>query len=191
MARVVALGRRDVPAPAGIPAAQRAKLHARIVDFANLRVAADAFAGIDQVFCALGTTIRQAGSRERFREVDHDYPLECARLGLAAGATHFLLVSAVGADPDSRVFYNSVKGQLEQDVGALGYRCVTVVRPSLLLGDRAEFRLGEEVAKRLAWAFPRRYRPVRASDVARSLVAASRSDRTGMIVIESADITRS
>lgn len=190
VARVVALGRREVPAPATVPAEVRRKLESRVVDFGHLEAHADAFAGIEHIFCALGTTIRQAGSQARFLEVDHDYPLAAARLGREHGASHFLLVSALGADPASRVFYNRVKGQVEQDIAALAYPSFTIVRPSLLLGARAERRLGEAIAKRLAWAAPRRYKPVHAHDVAVALVTASRAEQTGTRIIESADIVR-
>jgi uncharacterized protein YbjT (DUF2867 family) len=90
----------------------------------------------------------KAGSRDAFRRVDYDYALRIAQLALAGGANHFLLVSALGADATSRIFYNRVKGELEQAVGRLGYRSLTIVRPSLLLGERHERRLGEEIAKR-------------------------------------------
>jgi len=159
------------------------------VDFERLEARPGLFA-VDQVICALGTTIRQAGSRDAFRRVDFDYPLAIARLALEAGARHFLLVSALGADAKSAVFYSRVKGELEQAILALGYPAVTIVRPSLLLGDRREFRLGEEIAKRFAWATPAKYRPVRAHDVAATLVAAAREDRKGERFIESAGIAR-
>jgi uncharacterized protein YbjT (DUF2867 family) len=159
------------------------------VDFERLEMQGELFT-VDQVVCALGTTIKQAGSRDAFRRVDFDYPLAIARLALEGGAHHFLLVSALGADARSTVFYSRVKGELEQAVLALGYPSVTIVRPSLLLGDRREFRLGEEIAKRFAWATPARYRPVQARDVAAALVAAAREDRAGRRIVESAQISR-
>jgi uncharacterized protein YbjT (DUF2867 family) len=88
------------------------------------------WAAADQVFCALGTTMRQAGSEAAFREVDFDYSLALARAALARGTRHFLLVSAVGASPASRVFYNRVKGEVEAAISALGFRSVTIARPS-------------------------------------------------------------
>jgi uncharacterized protein YbjT (DUF2867 family) len=157
------------------------------VDFDRLEEHRPLFA-VDQVVCALGTTIKQAGSREAFRRVDFDYPLAIARLALDAGARHFLLVSSLGADARSSVFYSRVKGELEQAVLALGYPSVTIVRPSLLLGDRQEFRLGEEIAKRFAWVTPRKYRPVQARDVAATLISAARENRPGRRIIESAEI---
>ncbi len=165
------------------------KLHLEQVDFEQLGLYARKLAA-DQVICALGTTLKLAGSREAFRHVDFDYPLALARLARRQGARHFLLVSALGADPGSRVFYSRVKGELEEALRALDYPSLTVVRPSLLLGDRDGFRFGEELAKRFAWAAPRRYAPVQASDVAAVLVEAAREDRPGQRVIESGDIPR-
>jgi uncharacterized protein YbjT (DUF2867 family) len=157
------------------------------VDFDRLEGHRELFA-VDQVVCVLGTTIRQAGSRAAFRRVDFDYPLAIARLALEQGAGHFLLVSALGASARSSVFYNRVKGELEKAVLALGYPSVTIVRPSLLLGARDEFRLGEEVGKCLAWLTPAAWKPVEARDVAAAIVAAAREDRPGRRVIESAEI---
>jgi uncharacterized protein YbjT (DUF2867 family) len=148
---------------------------------------ADLFA-VDQIICALGTTIKQAGSQERFREVDHDYPLTAARLGLAHGAHHYLLVSALGANAKSRIFYNRVKGELEHDLRALGYPSLTILRPSLLLGNRAEHRLGERIASRLAWLMPPRMKPVQATDVARTLLESARADAPGVRLVESREM---
>lgn len=163
------------------------KLEQHTVDFSRLGDHAALF-HVDQVMCALGTTIKSAGSEARFREVDYVYPLQMARLGLEAGAGHFLIVSALGADANSRVFYSRVKGELERDLLALAYPRITIVRPSLLLGNREEFRIGEEIGKRLAFFIPGKYRPVNASDVAAVLVDAARADRPGQQIIESAEI---
>lgn len=181
--RVVVLTRR--PLPPGFPAA--AKLEQHVVDFSRLDYHAALF-DVDQVLCALGTTIKTAGSEERFREVDYRYPLQLARAALAGGARHFLAVSALGADARSRVFYNRVKGELENDLLALPYRSITIVRPSLLLGARDEFRMAEEIGKRLAFLIPARYKPVQAADVAAVLVDEARSDRPGHRILESAEI---
>ena len=165
------------------------KLDWRLADFSHLELQRSAFA-VDAILCALGTTIRVAGSRERFREVDHDYPLALARLGLGGGATHFLLVSALGADATSRVFYNRVKGETERDLLALDYPNVTIARPSLLLGERAEFRLGERIAQLLGFAIPGKYRPIHARTVAQALIDAARAGGTGRRVLESAEMRR-
>ena len=147
----------------------------------------DVFA-VDQIFCALGTTIRKAGSQEKFRGVDHDLPLMAARLGVAQGAHHYLLVSALGASNRSRVFYNRVKGELEENLTALHYPSLTIARPSLLLGPRPEHRLGEEIAKRLGWLTPPKYRPIEALAVARALLEAARADLPGVHIFENRDM---
>jgi uncharacterized protein YbjT (DUF2867 family) len=151
----------------------------------------------DTAFCALGTTLRRAGSRAAFRAVDHDLVVEAARLARRAGARHFLLVSALGADPESRVFYNRVKGDAEASVRGTGFEAVTVLRPSLLLGERAESRPAEAVAGALAGlASPllrgplRRYRPVRARVVARAMLRAAGESTGGCRVIEAEEVAR-
>jgi uncharacterized protein YbjT (DUF2867 family) len=179
--RVVAIVRRK------FAEAMAPRVEARIVDFDHLGELPDLFA-VDQVICALGTTIKAAGSKERFRTVDYGIPMTAARVAKAQGVRHFLLVSALGANASSRIFYNRVKGELEDSLRTMGFRSVTIVRPSLLLGDRAEFRLGEEVAKRLAWAVPGRFRPVLARDVAEALVRAAKADVPGLHIIESEEL---
>jgi uncharacterized protein YbjT (DUF2867 family) len=102
---------------------------------------------IDDVFCCLGTTMAKAKSKEKFYRVDFTYPLELARASLALGAQQFLIVSSLGAQKNSLFYYNRVKGEIEEAVSRLGFLCVHIFRPSLLLGDRAETRSGEQVAK--------------------------------------------
>ncbi len=182
--RVHALVRRPL---VGAPAS--AKLVQYLVDFDHLQGHAECLE-VDQVACALGTTMREAGTEEAFRRVDYEYPLRLARFGLARGARHYLLVSAVGADPDSRVFYNRVKGEVERAISALDFPSLTILRPSLLLGDRGTFRLGESVARRLGWLTPRRFRPVQAGQVAAALVRAAREDAPGRRIIENAELRR-
>lgn len=147
----------------------------------------DLFA-VDQIFCALGTTIRKAGSQERFRAVDLEYPVAAAKLGLERGASHYLLVSSLGADANSRFFYNRVKGELEDRLAALGFRSVTIARPSLLLGERAELRRGERIGAKLGWLMPPAYKPIEARTVARALVDAAREDAPGMRIMESREM---
>ena len=141
---------------------------------------------VDQVLCALGTTIRKAGSREAFRRVDFDYPFAIARLAHAQGARHFLLVSAVGADARSRVFYSRVKGELEDAIRAVGYPAVTIARPSVLLGEREELRVGELVMKRVAHVLPTTWKPVYARDVASALLRAARVGKPGVELLDNA-----
>jgi uncharacterized protein YbjT (DUF2867 family) len=179
--RVVVITRRT------LEGARSTKLEAHVVDFDHLDDHAALFR-VDQIVCALGTTIKQAGSRERFRAVDFGYALKVAQLGLEQGARHFLLVSSLGADRRSRVFYSQVKGELETAVSALAYRSVSIVRPSLLLGERAEFRLGETVAKRFGFLAPGKYKPIHARDVAAALVRLAREDQPGRRIVESAEM---
>jgi uncharacterized protein YbjT (DUF2867 family) len=179
--RVVVLARRQMPSEMRATG----KLVSRMVDFDRL-ADHDDVAAVDHVFCALGTTMKQAGSRDAFRLVDYHYPLEVARMTRAAGARHFALVSALGADAGSRVFYNRVKGEVERDVALLGWPGLTIVRPSLLLGDRHELRLGEEIGKRLAPLVPRKWKPIHARKVAAAMVRAAKEERAGTRVLESA-----
>lgn len=104
----------------------------------------------DCAYCCLGTTIKVAGSKEAFYKVDHDYVLKFASAAKAAGAKTFVIVSATGADPKSRVFYNRVKGQTESDLARLGFESLIVLQPSLLLGERKESRPFEQLFVKLS-----------------------------------------
>ena len=146
------------------------------------------WAAADHVFCALGTTMRQAGSAEAFRRVDFDYVVALAQATLAQGARHFLLVSAVGASPRSRFFYNRVKGEVEQAIAGLGFRSVTIARPSLLLGDRGTFRWLEQVGKVVGVLSPGRWRPVEAEQVAGALIAAAKREQRGVTILENEEL---
>ena len=179
--RVIALTRRPLP-----PAASNG-VEVHVVDFEHLEHTAEHFR-VSHIVCALGTTIKKAGTQERFRRVDHDYPVAAARLGLREGARHFLLVSALGASARSRVFYSRVKGEVEDAIRALRYPSFTVVRPSLLLGERTEARLGESIGKLFAKVIPGRYRPVHASAVAAAILRAAIEYKAGETIIESGEI---
>jgi uncharacterized protein YbjT (DUF2867 family) len=144
------------------------------------------FQGVDAAFCALGTTIKKAGSQDAFRRVDFDFPLAVAKAARAAQVPHFLLVSALGASARSKVFYNRVKGELEDAIRELGFPSVTIARPSVLLGEREESRPGEELAKKIGWLVPGKWRPVEASSVAAGLVRAMRDRQAGLAILENA-----
>jgi uncharacterized protein YbjT (DUF2867 family) len=170
------------------------RLDARIVDFERMGEQADAFA-VDDVLCCLGTTIKQAGSQQAFRRVDHDYVVRTAELARERGAGCFLLVSALGADAGSRVFYNRVKGETERDVAALGFEGVALLRPSLLLGRRAELRAGEGLAQKAAPLLSpllvgplRKYRAIPAATVARAMLRLAKDGITGVRVVENDEI---
>ena len=143
---------------------------------------------VDQILCALGTTMKVAGSEEAFRKVDYDYPLEAARIGLTRGASHYLLISSRGANAKSRIFYTRVKGEVEQALIDLGYPGTTILRPSFLTGPRDEFRLGEQIVTRLSGLMPKSSRPIDASIVAAAAVALLCERRPGVQILESEEI---
>jgi uncharacterized protein YbjT (DUF2867 family) len=132
--------------------------------------------GADAAICATGTTIKKAGSKEAFRSVDHDLPLSFARLARQAGTQNFALVSSIGASVDSSFFYARVKGELERDVQEIGFRSLTILRPSMIGGARDESRLAESLALRishfLAPVLPKRFRVNSAPKIAQALVNA-------------------
>jgi uncharacterized protein YbjT (DUF2867 family) len=142
-------------------------------------------------FCCLGTTIKMAGSEDAFRRIDVDYVVRFGQWARAANARRLVVVSALGADPASRVFYNRVKGDAEQALGALGLPSLVVLRPSLIDGERSGFRPGEQLALKLLRPMrailPRSLRPVRDIDVAATMLAAARFDRAPLL-IESAQM---
>lgn len=185
--RVVVLGRRPVKRT-------HAKLEQQVADLGRLDEHAGQFA-VDDVFCCLGTTIRAAGSQEAFRRVDHDYVVGSARVAASAGARRYLLVTAAGADPRSRFFYNRVKGDAEAGVRAQPFEGVVILRPSLILGPRAERRTAEAVAQRLAPALNavmvgplRRYRAIEARTIARAMVRLAGERPRGVRVVENDEI---
>jgi uncharacterized protein YbjT (DUF2867 family) len=186
--RVVAVSRRAI-------AVSHPKLAQEIVDFGELGERPPC--ECDAAFCALGTTIRTAGSQAAFRRVDHDFVQAFAKWTHAGGAQSFALVSSVGANAASGNFYLRTKGETEESVKQEGFRDTHLFRPSLLVGDRGERRFGESVAaavmRPLQFALLgslRRYRPARALDVARAMAAASSLPNPGVHVYEYADIVR-
>jgi uncharacterized protein YbjT (DUF2867 family) len=167
-----------------------AKLNVHQVDFARLPAA---FPTVDDVFIALGTTIKVAGSEAAFRQVDFNFVVNTARAARTAGATRLAVVSAFGADAKSRVFYNRVKGEMQAAIAELGYESVVIAQPSLLLGDRAALgqpaRSAEVWAQRLlrplGWMVPKGVRPIAAHAVASALLAAMLDAKPGVRVLKS------
>lgn len=186
VAAVHSLGRRK-------PANEHPKLTALVVDFAALPVLPRA----DEVYLALGTTIKVAGSQSAFRAVDHDANLAVAGAALAAGATTAGLVSAMGADRNSKVFYSRVKGELEDALARLPFEGLVIARPSMLVGDREALgqptRRGEELAsaigKVVGFLIPANYKPIEASAVAKALLASVPSAK-GKTVLLSGSMRR-
>jgi len=186
--RIVVPVRSPLPEPARDP---RVEMH--LVDFERLGALVHLFA-VDHVISCLGTTIARAGSQERFQRVDFTYAFETARLAAERGASQLLVVTAMGADAGSRIFYNRVKGELEDALRGLPFRSLAILRPSLILGERRERRTGESVGKLLfgliGFAVPARYRPVAAADIARAILSAARESRRGVRIVQSDEIRR-
>jgi uncharacterized protein YbjT (DUF2867 family) len=187
--RVTVLARRELPLA-------HKKLEQRVVGFDHLAQIAD-FPRVHDVFCCLGTTMKLAGSEDAFRKVDCTYVVELARVAVRHRASQFLLVTALGADPRSRIFYNRVKGDAEEAVRRLQFEGIQIFRPSLLVGARARSRPAERVAALLsplvAWAFVgplARFRPIKAEAVARAIVRVAREAPRGAHVYESDQIRR-
>ena len=182
--RVVVLARKP-------PQREHPKLRWHVTNFGSLHEYGRLL-GVDDVFCCLATTIRAAGSRQAFYKVDFGHVVGAARAAAESGARQLLLVSALGADARSRVFYNRVKGEAETAIREFPFRATQIFRPSLLLGQREEFRLGERVAA-LALAplsflligKGRKYRPVPAAVVAEAMVRVAKLAPPGVNVFES------
>lgn len=175
--------------PLGI---NEARFREHIVDFDRLEDAEPEIGNVDAAFCCLGTTIRKAGSRAAFRHVDHDYVVAFGRLAAALGARVLAVVSSLGADPGSSNFYLRVKGEMERDLVAVGPRSLVILRPSLLTGDRNEFRLGEKIGGAVLSVLSplmvgglARIRPVGADQVATAMVQAVRDAPQGITMLES------
>jgi len=146
-------------------------------------------AGVTSVICTIGTTMRKAGSREAFQATDHGLVLSLATAAHAAGVPSFAYVSSVGAGPKAASFYLRVKAQVESDLTALGFRSLTILRPSFLGGDRDESRpmerVGLALASALKWVTPKRYRVIDAADVADRLITSVFASTDGVDIIES------
>jgi uncharacterized protein YbjT (DUF2867 family) len=180
--RVVVLTRRDLG-----DHTRRSKVRQVVADFARLDEVSEELVA-DHVFCALGTTIRKAGSQANFREVDCEYPLRLARLARAGGARHYSIVSALGASQSSPFFYSRVKGEVETGLRAMGWPSLAIFRPSVIAGDRRESRPLERLSELLLECAPTAWRPVRASDIAAAMVAVAGDAPPGVTIVESRDI---
>ncbi|GAB3172231.1 oxidoreductase [Telluribacter humicola] len=151
----------------------------------------------DDVFCCLGTTMKKAGSKEAFRKVDLEYPLQIARLAKQNGARQYLIVTAMGADSDSMFFYNQVKGDVQEELKSLQFSTLRIFQPSLLLGDRQDTRLGEKIGEGLAALFKplmigplQKYRAIDSGKVARAMVELAQKPEAGVFVYESGELQK-
>ena len=186
--RVVSVGRRPLPLT-------HPKLQQETVDFAALEKNGTDLR-CDDAFCCLGTTIKQAGSRENFRAVDHAAVLAFAWAARRNGARRFFVVTALGADSQSRIFYSRVKGETEEALQVLDFKTLGIFQPSFLLGRKTNLRLGERVMGAVLWlAEPmmlgslRKYRSIRAKVVARAMLRSSYGEGArGVLVYPSDEI---
>jgi uncharacterized protein YbjT (DUF2867 family) len=145
---------------------------------------------IDTAFCCLGTTIKKAGTQSGFRAVDLDLVVAFAQRARELGARHLLVVSALGADPQATVFYNRIKGEMEEALRAQAWPQLTLARPSLLLGERSDFRLGERLAAPFAQLLPGKWRGIEANRLAHALWRLALEDGQGVRVVESDELRR-
>ena len=176
------------------PATAHPKLISHVLDFATL----PSLPAVDDVFIALGTTIKIAGSQPAFRAVDFDAVLAVATAARASGASRLGVVSAMGATEKSLIFYNRVKGEMENAVSRLGFDSVVFARPSMLVGNRDSLGQTERSGEKLALIFmrfealiPANYRAIEAARVARALVNAVKTAEKGTRVLLSGDMQAS
>lgn len=170
---------------------ERPGLESIVVDFRDEAALAAALHG-DVLFCCIGTTIRKARTRENFREVDFNIPVRCATLARRQGFRQFLLISSIGANARSRSFYLRTKGEAEHAIEKLGFPGLHIFRPSLLLGYRPEFRLGERIAQWLIQVFFfllqgrwKKYRGIEASALTKAMMKVALKTEEGTHIYES------
>ncbi|RZT22765.1 NAD(P)H-binding protein [Fictibacillus sp. BK138] len=147
----------------------------------------------DNMIICIGTTMKKVQTKERFKEVDLNIPVKLARLAIKLNVQNVAIISAMGANSKSSFFYNRVKGEMETQLISLNINNLTIIRPSLLIGDRNEFRFGERLAEKvysiIPYIFPKKYRPIDASNVARALIKASFAPSDKQVnIIENSDI---
>ncbi|MDP4221986.1 MAG: NAD(P)H-binding protein [Bacteroidota bacterium] len=163
------------------------KIQVKVIDFTDGTAFRTAIAGSDAIFCAVGTTQKKVkGDKAEYRKVDYDIPVHAAQFCSETGCPHFLLVSSLGASRVSGNFYLKLKGEVEDTIRNMNIPSVSVFRPSMLLGKREEFRFGEIIAKALSvpfsFLFTSKYKPIKADQVARAMIAASKKDKPGFHV---------
>ncbi|NBA97496.1 NAD(P)H-binding protein [Pseudomonas sp. R5(2019)] len=145
---------------------------------------------VDIAYCCLGSTLKEAGSREAFREVDHDLVVAFGKRARELGARHLIVISAVDANQHSPIFYNRVKGETEQALKEQDWPQLTIVRPSLLLGNRPKPRLGERLAAPLSKLIPGKYHGIEACQLARALWRLALEEQEGIRVVESEELRK-
>jgi len=165
------------------------KLEKKLLDFNDTESFRLALEDSDVVFCAIGTTQKKVkGDKAAYRKIDYDIAVNAARYCKMSGCEKFILVSSVGANSKSNNFYLKLKGEIEDAVKAVGLRSIHIMRPSMLLGDRKEFRLGEKIGspvmKAISFLFPVKYKPIHAREVAKAMLAAAKKTDDGFFNYE-------
>jgi uncharacterized protein YbjT (DUF2867 family) len=165
------------------------KLKEVILNFNELNKHPDIFS-TDVVICSIGTTINKAKTKEEFRRIDFEIPLSIAKISAKAGIPHFLLVSSLGANFHSSVFYYKIKGLLEDELVKLPFKSITIVRPSVILGKRKDLRIKEEIVKKLIPFVPKKYKPVNASRIASAIIDSIKSPPHGIQILENSSLSK-
>lgn len=170
------------------------KLEQHVIDFDNPETYEELIEG-DDMFCCLGTTIKKAGSEAEFEKVDLVYPIQFAKIASQRGIRQFSLISSLGANPNSGNFYLRTKGKCEEELRKIGFQSTSIFRPSLLLGNRKEFRLGEKIAEFFMRIFSifmvgkfKKYRAIKSQDVAYAMYQIAQGNTVGFHVYESDQI---
>ncbi len=175
---------KSVVAPTRRPLAPHPKLTNPVSDHLESLLPAGVAGGVDAVVCALGTTISKAGSKEAFREVDYVLPLAFARSAHQYGTETFVLVSASVASVSSAIFYPRIKGEIERDIELVGFNSLTIIRPSLIGGEREEPRFREGMALRLMSIFapilPKKFHVNPAPTIAAAILNAVTAAKPGL-----------
>lgn len=169
------------------------KLTEKIIDFNNIESIDKTDA--QHIFCCLGSTIKKAGNQKNFHIIDHDYVISLAKIAEKSAAKKFLYISSIGANAGSKNFYLKTKGKVEEDLKKINLNGLFIFRPSMLMGEREEFRFGEQIAKAFMRVFGfifsgklKKYRGIEASTVAKAMCQIAKSEKTGTFIIESDEI---
>ena len=187
--KVVSFARKPLPI-------KHPKLEQRVVDFDNPQ-SYEQFVKGDVIFCCLGTTIKTAGSQAAFKKVDYEYPLEFAKAAKQNGVSHYLIISSIGATTNTSNFYLKTKGEIESELTKLNFQSLTILRPSMLLGNRKEFRMGEAIGKvvmtLLSFLFVgplKKYKAIHAKVVANAMLIAFKEAGWGVNILSSDKIQK-
>jgi len=169
------------------------KLEKKIIDFNDSDSLLVALSNSDVVFCSIGTTNKKVkGDKGAYRKIDFDIPVKLARFCNMTGCEKFILVSSAGANSKSRNFYQHLKGETEEAIKSVGLKTVHIMRPSLLLGERKEFRLGENIGKAvmtsLSFIIPEKYKAIQGKDVAKVMAALAKKNDQGIFLHENREI---